>query len=104
MKNYMAGISTAFVGAVLMMSLSGCGNAIPDMTEEQQSMVTEYAAQLLLKYDANYQSTILTEEQSREAEEDLIRDAELAVLVQEQQAMQQAAENNQNDGGRENSS
>ncbi|MDE6688009.1 MAG: hypothetical protein K2K17_11905 [Lachnospiraceae bacterium] len=104
MKNCLAGISTAFVGAVLMMSLSGCGNAIPDMTEEQQSMVTEYAAQLLLKYDANYQNTILTEEQSLEAEEELIRDAELALLVQEQQAMQQAAVGNQNDGGREDSS
>lgn len=104
MKNCLAGISTAFFGAVLMMSLSGCGNAIPDMTEEQQSMVTEYAAQLLLKYDANYQSTILTEEQSLEAEEELIRDAELAVLVQEQQAMQQAAVGNQNNGGREDTS
>ncbi|MDE6531709.1 MAG: hypothetical protein K2K96_13205 [Lachnospiraceae bacterium] len=104
MKNYMAGVFMAFVGAVLTMSLSGCGNAIPDMTEEQQGMVTEYAAQLLLKYDANYQNTILTEEQSREAEEELIRDAELAALVQEQQAMQQAAEENKSEGGREESS
>lgn len=91
----------AFVGAVLMISLSGCGNAIPDLTEEQHDMVTEYAAQLLLKYDANYQNSILTEEQSREAEEELIRDAELAALIQEQQAMQQAAEQNNNGDGKE---
>lgn len=98
MKNHVAGTFLALAGAVLMCSLNGCGNAIPDMTQEQQDMVTEYAAQLLLKYDANYQSSILTEEQSRKAEEELIRDAELAVLVRERQEMQQAAEGNESGG------
>lgn len=101
MKNYMAGPFMALAGAVLMITLGGCGNAIPDLTEEQHRMVTEYAAQLLLKYDANYQSTILTEEQSKEAEEELIRDAELAALVREHQEMQQAAEENESGGGAE---
>lgn len=103
MKNYMTRTFMALTGVFLAMALGGCGNAIPDMTEEQHAMVTEYAAQLLLKYDANYQSTILTEEQSREAEEEYIREAELAVLVQEQQAMQQAAEENKDGGSGEES-
>lgn len=98
MKNYTTGVFMALAGAAVMMSLSGCGNAIPDMTQEQQDMVTEYAAQLLLKYDANYKGTILTEEQSREAEEELIRDAELAALIQERQEMQQAAAGNESSG------
>ncbi len=97
MKRYATRLLMTFAGAVVMISLGGCGNAIPDMTEEQQNMVTEYAAQLLLKYDANYRSTILTEEQSREAEEELIRDAELAALVQQQQAMQQAEKEDEKD-------
>lgn len=97
MKRYATRLLMTFAGVVVMLSLGGCGNAIPDMTEEQQDMVTEYAAQLLLKYDANYQSTILTEEQSREAEEALIREAELAALVQQQQEMQQAAEEGEKD-------
>lgn len=95
MKKYVAG---SIMALAVIMALGGCGNAIPDMTEEQHAMVTEYAAQLLLKYDVNYQGTILTEEQSREAEEAMIRDAELAALVQERQAMQQAAVENQNSG------
>lgn len=100
MKNHVAGPFMALAGAVFMMTLGGCGNAIPDLTEEQHRMVTEYAAQLLLKYDANYQSTILTEEQSKEAEDALIRDAELEALVREHQEMNQAAGENES-GGRE---
>lgn len=104
MKNNVTGSFLTLSGVVLMLLLNGCGNAIPDMTQEQQDMVTEYAAQLLLKYDANYKSTILTEEQSREAEEELIRDAELAALVQERQEMQQAAAGNESGGEGENPS
>lgn len=100
MKKNVAGTFMALAGAVLLTMLNGCGNAIPDMTEEQQDMVTEYAAQLLLKYDANYQNTILTEEQSREAEEELIREAELEALVRERQEMQETDENE--DGGSSN--
>ncbi len=98
MKNNVKGSFLALSGVALILLLNGCGNAIPDMTQEQQDMVTEYAAQLLLKYDANYKSTILTEEQSREAEEELIRDAELAALIQERQEMQQAAAGNESGG------
>lgn len=104
MKNNVTGSFLALSGVVLMLLLNGCGNAIPEMTQEQQDMVTEYAAQLLLKYDANYKSTILTEEQSREAEEELIRDAELAALIQERQEMQQAASENESGGEGENPS
>ena len=30
--------------ATAMISLGGCGNQIPDMTQEQQALVVEYAA------------------------------------------------------------
>lgn len=39
--------------------LTGCGSSIPEMTEEQNQIVTEYAAGLLLKYDKNYQSMLV---------------------------------------------
>lgn len=55
----------------VMLTLTGCGNAIPEMTEEQQAMVTEYAAAMLLKYDANYESKLLDDE--RLAEEEAVR-------------------------------
>ena len=43
----------------MTLSLSGCGNAIPDMSEEESAMITEYAAGLLLKYDKNYSSRLV---------------------------------------------
>ena len=52
-----------FCMAAMMMGLSGCGNAIPDMTEEQGAIVAEYAAGLLLKYDKNYTTRLVDEEE-----------------------------------------
>lgn len=48
--------------ASMLMGLSGCGNAIPDMTEEQGAIVAEYAAGLLLKYDKNYTTRLVEED------------------------------------------
>lgn len=42
--------------------MSGCGNAIPEMTETQQNMVTEYAVGTLLKYSANYDNRMLVKD------------------------------------------
>ncbi|MBD5544949.1 MAG: hypothetical protein HDR01_12130 [Lachnospiraceae bacterium] len=55
--------------AVMLMGVSGCGNAIPDMTEEQGAIVAEYAAGLLLKYDKNYTTRLVEkDEQAEEAD------------------------------------
>lgn len=45
------------IGAALW--LAGCGNEIPDLTEEQLEAVGEYTAQLLLSHDRNYQSRLV---------------------------------------------
>lgn len=64
--------------AAMLIGVSGCGNAIPDMSEEQGAMVAEYAAGLLLKYDKNYTSRLVEKEDiedkdvsETEAEEEL---------------------------------
>lgn len=63
-----------FFGMAVYMSaalcLSACGNTLPEMTEEQNAQVVEYAAGLLLKYDENYDSRLveLKEEDTREQE------------------------------------
>lgn len=44
---------------VLTVGMSGCGDAIPEMTESQQQAVTDYAVDLVLKYDKNYQSRLV---------------------------------------------
>ena len=36
---------------LLLFVLGGCGAKIPDMTEEERKAISEYAANLLLKYD-----------------------------------------------------
>ncbi len=58
--------------AVVLMT--GCSSAIPDMTETETQIVAEYAANLLLKYDKNYEvkvvdTTAYHKEEERKAEE-----------------------------------
>lgn len=38
----------------LTCALSGCGQTVPELTEEETDIITEYAVNLLLKYDKNY--------------------------------------------------
>ena len=52
-------------GAVLcamMLSMTACGNEIPDLTEEESQRIGEYAAVTLLKYDANNRSRLVDPE------------------------------------------
>ena len=59
-------VAALLTGMALMMA--GCGNAIPDMTDDQLQEVGEYTAMLLLSHDVNYRSrlvdveTLVTEE------------------------------------------
>ena len=47
-------------GAVMLtVGLCGCGSQIPDLTDEQRSAISEYAVQLLLKYDTNTESRLV---------------------------------------------
>ena len=43
--------------------LTGCVDAMPDLTREQSGMIAEYAASLLLKYSPNYNYKIVSEEE-----------------------------------------
>ena len=52
-------IKLGAMGLVLLAVLTGCGNQIPDMTDEQARMIGEYAAVTLLKYDANHRSRLV---------------------------------------------
>ena len=65
---------------LVMCMCQGCGNDIPDMTHEQQEVITQYAAQLLLKYDAEYSTNlrdinkILAAEEKERLEQEAIKD------------------------------
>lgn len=64
---------TILAGAMIV-SLCGCGNTIPNLSEEQEALVVEYASTAVLKHDANYQgklvdlSTLTNEEETPEEE------------------------------------
>lgn len=58
MKSIYAKVSAVMLISAL--SLSGCGSTvITNMTSEQSEMIGEYAATILLKYDANYGSRLV---------------------------------------------
>jgi len=94
--------------------LTGCG-ALPDMTTEQEQMVSQYAASLLLKYDAENHSRLVDTsefEKSYETAKRLYEEAEEAYyrqLAEEEQKRQEEASrqdelNNSYDNKNENSS
>lgn len=58
---------------VLAIGVSGCGDAIPELTESEEQAITDYAVDLVLKYDANYQSRLveLSEEDLTEEETEI---------------------------------
>lgn len=54
--------------------LTGCVDAMPELTKEQSGMIAEYAASLLLKYSPNYHYKIVSEEEvaaAKAAEQEL---------------------------------
>lgn len=48
------------------LSLPACGVSGPELTEEQSAQIVEYAAGLMLKYDANYHSRLAEEDATEE--------------------------------------
>lgn len=53
---------------ICCLSLTGCIDAMPDMTEEQQALVAEYAADLLLKHSKYYDNGLADLDKIQEAE------------------------------------
>ncbi|MBE5882680.1 MAG: hypothetical protein E7289_10325 [Lachnospiraceae bacterium] len=52
-------IAMVLVACNLLFILTGCENQIPDMTEQQNALITEYAAGLLLKYHSDYKGRLV---------------------------------------------
>ncbi len=78
------------LSACLVFSLTGCASAIPELTEDEQDRVTRYMADLLLKYDANYQETLLAEEELVLAlEEQREKEEEAKLQAAEQERLEQ---------------
>ena len=93
---------------VICFLFTGCGNAIPEMTEEQTVLVTNYAASLLIKYDVNNHSLYLDQEsleKEEEMQQKIKEEAErLAKIEAEKEAKKAEKEKEDKDSGDENGS
>ena len=82
--------------------LTGCNDVI-DLTDEQSTLIAEYAAQLLLKYDVNYEDRINEGEKDAEEleEEAALIENETAVttetLTTQEDTEQQSSEDSPNE-------
>ncbi len=53
------GIGLGIIAVMTALSMTACGSEFPDLNSEQEEAVGEYAAVLLLKYDANNRSRLV---------------------------------------------
>lgn len=58
------------------LTLSACGSTVPEMSEEQNAQIVEYAAGLLLKYDENQHSRLIEETEAEEIQEEEAQQAD----------------------------
>lgn len=86
--------------------LCGCGNQIPQLSEEDHAKISEYAAAKLLSYDTMYHSRLLTDEEllvaQQKREEQLAREEAIAQYLASQEkdeaSDKDAESNNGKDG------
>lgn len=75
--------------AMSAVMLTGCVDAMPDMTTEQSDMVAEYAAGLLLKYSPNYDYRLVSDDELAAA---LVQETEVSETAAEQERDETASE------------
>lgn len=85
-------------GVILAVSVTGCGNAIPEMSEQQEELVVEYASDVLLRHSKNYGSKLVDLSLVQEADE---RKAEMERALAAAKTMEAEAEDTQEDGSEE---
>ena len=86
--NRATGITAAILTASLL--LSGCGNQIPDMTEEEQALIVSYAAEVVERHDSNHPSRLESEEVV-----ELKKEEEAQKEAKKEQLKQEEAKNNE---------
>ncbi|WP_342756068.1 hypothetical protein [Kineothrix sedimenti] len=74
--------------AAMSLMLTACGESVPEMTEEENAQVVEYAAGLLLKYDQNYENRLVEEEPEAAGKTSEKERAESGEIEQEPQVLQ----------------
>ena len=75
----------------MMLGMTACGDAIPDMTNADRQAVSEYAAITLMKYDVDHGSRLVDLELVAQVEEERRAQAEAEAQRREEEASQEDA-------------
>lgn len=88
------------IAAMSMVMMTGCVDAMPELTAEQSDMVAEYAAGLILKYSPKYDYKIVSDEELAAARAAMYVEAETETGEEtESEPVQQQEENEQTQQG-----
>lgn len=79
-------VCTISVAMAVILGMTACGNAIPDMTEAEMRAVSEYAAITLMRYDVDHRSRLVDLELVAQADAERREKEEAEALRQEQEA------------------
>lgn len=90
-------ISTILISASFLIPLTGCFNAIPEMTEEEEKMVVRYMADAVIQNDVSYQSRLLDEEEKEAALAEEARKAEELKKIEEEQKLKEEKKKSEED-------
>lgn len=90
MKKLLGLLSALLISSLL---LCACGTEVPELSEEENTLVAEYAASLLLKYDANYNGLYASEEEIAAADELAQKEAERKRATEEKKAILEGYKN-----------
>jgi len=95
-------VKVTALAAAMMLLLTGCGTSYPDLTAEEEVMVGEYAAKLLLKYDANNRSRLISRAELPEEEPEIMETETPEELPQEEPTVETPKEETSVTGTEEN--
>lgn len=84
-------------GVTAALALTGCGATVPDLTQEETEIISEYAAGILMKYDKDNGSRLVDLSRQEEPQEETVPDAEPSVQAPESDVA--AAETEEAPGG-----
>lgn len=76
-------VCTLVCGIIMAALVTGCGAAMPDLTQEETELISEYAVGVLLKYDKHHSSRLIDTTEYDAAAEDMKEDISEEVSEEE---------------------
>lgn len=68
-------VCTVLCGIAAAVFMTGCGVSVPELTQEETDLISEYAVGILLKYDKNHSGRLVDTTGYEAAEEEVLEEA-----------------------------